>query len=170
MLAFEIGLHGPLVELDRLLNELLVILLGLIDEIGRDLLVMELGAQGLVVPHHRLHAYEVDDAPEPVLHADRELNDNRIGAEAVADHLYRQEEVGADLVHLVDEDHARHAVFVGLAPHGLGLRLDTLVGVKQRYRAVEHAQGPLDLDGEVHVAGGVDDVDALVVPIGRGRG
>ena len=140
VLAFEIGLHGPLVELDRLLNELLVILLGLIDEIGRDLLVMELGAQGLVVPHHRLHAYEVDDAPELVLRADRELNYDRIGAEAVADHLYRQEEVGADLVHLVDEDHARHAVFVGLAPYGLGLRLDTLVRVKQRYRAVEHAQ------------------------------
>ena len=89
MLAFEIGLHGPFVELDRLFNELLVILLGLIDEIGRDLLVMELGAQRLVVPHHRLHAYEVDDAPEPVLHADRELNDDRIGAEAVAYHLHR---------------------------------------------------------------------------------
>ena len=84
MLAFEIGLHGPLVELDRLLNQLLVILLGLIDEIGRDLLVVELGAEGLVVPHHRLHAYEVDDAPELVLHADRKLDHDRIGAEAVA--------------------------------------------------------------------------------------
>ena len=74
------------------------------------------------------------------LDAERELEHDRLGAEAVLDHLHREEEVGADLVHLVDEDHARHAVFVGLAPHRLGLRLDALVGVEQRHRAVEHAQ------------------------------
>src|SRR3972149_361388 len=37
-------------------------------------------------------------------------------------------------------------------------------------RAVEHAQRPLDLDGEVDVAGRVDDVDAMVGPEGRRRG
>ena len=138
MLAFEIGLHGPLVELDRLLHELLVIFLGLIEQIGGDLLVMELGAQGLVVPDHRLHADEVDDALEFVLRAERQLNYDWIGPEPVAHHLHRDEEVGADLVHLVDEDHARHAVFVRLPPHRLGLRLHALVRVKQRHRAVEH--------------------------------
>src|SRR6478672_4131438 len=138
MLAFEIGLRGPLVELDRLLNELLVIFLGLIDEIGGDLLVMELGAQGLVVPHHRLHADEVDDALEFVLRAERQLNYDWVGPKPVAHHLYRDEEVGADLVHLVDENHARHAVFVRLPPHRLGLRLNALVCIKQRHRAVEH--------------------------------
>src|SRR5665811_1983462 len=35
---------------------------------------------------------------------------------------------------------------------------------------VEHTQGPLDLDGEIHMAGRVDDVDALVFPIGGGGG
>jgi hypothetical protein len=35
-------------------------------------------------------------------------------------------EVGADLVHLVDEAHARDLVAVRLAPHGLGLRLDAV--------------------------------------------
>src|SRR5881398_3633727 len=35
---------------------------------------------------------------------------------------------------------------------------------------VEHAQGPLDLDGEVDVARGVDDVDAVVAPEGGGGG
>ena len=75
------------------------------------------------------------------LDAERQLEHQRLGAEAVLDHLHGEEEIGADLVHLVDEDHARHAVFVGLAPYRLGLRLDALVGVEQRYRAVEHAQG-----------------------------
>jgi hypothetical protein len=37
-------------------------------------------------------------------------------------------------------------------------------------RAVEHAQRALDLDGEVDVAGRVDDVEALAVPERGGRG
>ncbi len=104
------------------------------------------------------------------LDAERELKHDRIGSEALPHHLHRNEEIGADLIHLVDEDHARHAVFVGLTPHRLGLRLNALVGVEQRNRAVEHAQGALDFDGEIDVARRIDDVDALVVPIGRRRG
>ena len=44
--------------------------------------------------------------------------------------------------------------------------------VEHAHGAVEHAQRTLDLDGEVDVAGGVDDVQALAVPErgGRGRG
>ena len=49
-------------------------------------------------------------------------------------------EVGAGLVHLVDEDDARNAVLVALAPDGFGLRLDALVAVEHAHRAVEHAQ------------------------------
>ena len=71
------------------------------------------------------------------------------------------EEVGADAVHLVDEAHARDVVLVGLAPHRLGLRLDAGDRVEHRDRAVEDAQRPLDLDGEVDVAGRVDDVDPV---------
>ena len=53
---------------------------------------------------------------------------------------------------------------VGLAPHRLGLRLDALIGIEHGHRAVKHAQRTLDLDGEVDMAGRVDDVDALAVP------
>ena len=79
-------------------------------------------------------------------------------------------EVGADLVHLVDEHDARNVVAVGLAPDGFGLGLDALVAVEHGDGAVEHAQRALDLDGEVHVPGGVDDVEAVVVPEGGRRG
>jgi hypothetical protein len=94
------------------------------------------------------------------------LHGHRDRAGAVLDHLHAVEEVGADLVHLVDEDDARNLVAVGLAPDGFGLRLDTGVGVEQRDRAVEHGQRTLDLDGEVDVAGRVDDVEA---ELGVGR-
>ena len=102
------------------------------------------------------------------LGADRELDDRGHGVEAVLDHRHGAVEVGADAVHLVDEADARHAVVVGLAPHRLGLRLDAGDRVEHRDGAVEHAQRPLDLDGEVDVAGRVDDVDAVVVPLAGG--
>ena len=85
------------------------------------------------------------------------------------DHLDGAEEVGAGAVHLVDEAHPRHVVLVGLAPHGLGLRLDAGDRVEHGDGAVEDAQRALDLDREVDVAGRVDDVDAVVVPERRGR-
>ena len=102
--------------------------------------------------------------------ADRQLDRHRVGAEAVDHRLDAALEVGADAVHLVDERDARHAVLVGLAPDGLGLRLDAGDGVEDGDGAVEHAQRALDLDGEVDVAGRVDDVDAVVAPDGGGRG
>ena len=70
-------------------------------------------------------------------------------------------EVSAQLVHLVDEADTRDVVLVGLTPHGLGLRLDALLAVEDGHGAVEHAQGALNLDREVHVSGGVDDVDLV---------
>ena len=101
--------------------------------------------------------------------ADRELHDDGNRVEPLAHHLHAALEVGADAVHLVDEADARHVVLVGLAPHRLGLRLDTGDRVEHRDRAVEDAQRPLDLDREVDVAGRVDDVDLAVAPL-RGGG
>src|SRR5690606_42040666 len=46
----------------------------------------------------------------------------------------------------------------------LRLRLHALLAVEDGDGAVEHAQGALDLDREVDVAGRVDDVDLVVLP------
>ena len=86
------------------------------------------------------------------------------------DLLERPLEVRADAVHLVDEADARHAVLVGLAPHGLGLRLDAGDRVEHGDRAVEDAQRALDFGREVDVAGRVDDVDAVLAPEAGRRG
>src|SRR5664279_4102399 len=79
-------------------------------------------------------------------------------------------EVGTGTVHLVDEADPGDFVLVGLPPHRLGLGLHAGHGVEDRHRAIEHPQGPLHLDREVDVSGGVDDVDQRVVPdAGGGR-
>ena len=80
------------------------------------------------------------------------------------------EEVGAHAVVLVDEGDAGHAVALSLAPHGLGLRLHAGNGVEHGHGAVEHAQGTLHLGREVHVAGGVDDLEAVLLAAGSAAG
>ena len=126
----------------------------------------------IVLVDDRLHRDQVDDALEVSLRADRQLDRHRVCSQAVDHRLHALLEVGADAVHLVDVGDPRDVVLVGLAPDGLGLGLDAGDRVEQRDRAVEHAQRALHLDGEVDVAGGVDDVDPVALPLrgGGGRG
>ena len=145
---------------------------GGVGHVGRDLLdLVVLADRGLAAPHEGAHADQVDDADEVGLGADGQLQHERHGAEALTDGLDAVVEGRAGAVELVDEAHARHAVLVGLTPDGLGLRLDAGDTVEHGDGAVEDAQVALDLDGEVDVTGGVDDVDLGVLPpAGRGRG
>ena len=141
-------------------------------KLGRDLDgVVGLAQLRLAAPHLRVHLDQVDDALEVAFGAHGKLDWDGVRAQALLHGLHGEVEVGADLVHLVDEADPRDVVFVGLPPHLLGLRLDTLLAVEDGHGAVEHAQAALHLDGEVDVAGGVDDVDLVVFPeAGGGRG
>ena len=139
-------------------------LVRLLGELVGDLALLDLGAE-LVGPVQRLVLDQVDDPGELALVADRELDRQRVGAEALAHRLDGADEVGARSIHLVHVRDPRNAVLVGLAPHGLRLRLDAGDRVEDRDRAVEDAQRALDLDGEVDVARGVDDVDPVVPPL-----
>src|SRR5690606_28195294 len=93
----------------------------------------------------------------------------RLRAEALDDRVDGEVEVRAELVHLVDEADPRDVVFVRLTPHRLGLGLNALLAIEDGNRAVEHAKRALDLDREVNVAWGVDDVDLVLVPEARHR-
>ena len=123
----------------------LAVLGGLLDEVGGDLLDGVLGAHldvtlGVAAPGQRAHLDQVDDALEVVLRADRQLDDQRLGAEALDDRVDGEVEVGAELVHLVDEADAGDVVLVGLTPYGLGLGLNALLAVEHGDGAVEDAQ------------------------------
>src|SRR3954470_10331010 len=172
---------GDLGLLEDELDELVVVVGDLVEEVlarrlraivvlGRDVDDVELLAE-LVAVDDRLHPDEVDDADEVGLRPDRQLHRHGMRGEAVDHRLHGLVEVRADAVHLVDEGDARDVVLVGLAPDRLGLRLDAGDRVEQRDGAVEHAQRALHLDGEVDVAGRIDDVDPVVVPLaGRSGG
>ncbi len=131
---------------------------------------MVVRAQALALPDHRLHADQIDDPLERGFRADRQLDRNRLHAQTIANALDALFEISADLVHLVHEHDARNFITVGLTPDRFGLRLHALIAVEHGDAAVEDAQGAFHLDGEIHVAGGVDDVQALAVPNGGGGG
>ena len=175
-LAFEELLHHIVVELDDGFDQLGAIFGGLVDEVGGDIDVFEFRAKGLVLPDDPTVSDQVDDALEIALRADRQVKHQRVRAETVNDALNAIVKVRAGAIQLIYEAHPRNAILVRLAPHGFGLGFDARDAVEHRDRAVEDAQGPLDFDGEVHVAGGVDDVDAVLGALAivglpeRGRG
>ncbi len=72
-------------------------------------------------------------------------------------------EVGTHGVHLVDVHHTGNLVLVSLTPNGLRLRLNTTLSGQNGHRTVQNAQRALDLNSEVNVARGVDDVDTMTV-------
>ena len=82
-------------------------------------------------------------------------------------------EVGADLVHLVDEDHARNVVLVGLAPDGLGLRLDALALASSSAMAPSSTRSERSTSMVKSTWPGVSMMlkrIAVALPEGRGRG
>ncbi len=161
--------HQVLVEVGAGVQQLGAVLLRQLHHVLGDGLHAHVLAQ-VVVVDVGVHLDQVDDALEGILSADGQLDGHGVALQAVVDHVQNVEEIGAHDVHLVDVDHAGHAVVVGLTPHSLRLGLHAALGAHDGHRAVQHAQGTLHLDGEVHVARGIDDVDTGLGELVLGAG
>ena len=120
-----------------------------------------------LLENHRVHVDKVDHALEGVLHAYRQMQRHRVSSEIFVHLAHHLVEVGAGTVHLVDEGDTWHTVFVGLVPHRLALWLHASNGAKHRHHAVDDTQRAFHFHGEIDVAGSVDKVDLIVVPMRR---
>ena len=85
------------------------------------------------------------------------------------DHFQHIVKVCTHDIHLIDVNHAGDLIMVRLAPNSLGLGLHTALGAQHSHATVQNAQGALHLNGEVHVARSVDDVDAAGLPVAGSR-
>ena len=72
-------------------------------------------------------------------------------------------------VHLIDVDHTGDMILVGLMPNSLRLGLNATLRTHNGYRTVQNTQAAFYLNGKVHVARGVDDIDSVSVLFGFGR-
>ena len=114
--------------------------------------------------------YEVDDAFEIVLDADRQGHDQRRGREDVLDLLDDHKKVRADAVELVNKYDARNFGVIRITPVGLRLRLDAARATKYADATIEHLERTIHLDREVDVPRGINDVQSMIVPVAAGRG
>ena len=76
--------------------------------------------------------------------------------------------IGAAAVAFVDECDAGDLVALHLLVHRDGLGLDAADRAEHEDGAVEHPERTFHLDGEIHMAGRVDDVDLMVLPFAEG--
>ncbi len=160
---FEVLVHQLFVGFGRSLDHAGTPLFGQILELRRNFFLAVGHALVVIVPVDGLHLDQVDLTDEVLFSADGELDRNRGMTQALLDLLDDAQEVRALAVHLVDVDDARYAVLVGLTPYGFRLRLYAGGATEHHDSAIQYTQGTLHLDGEVYVAGGVDDVYAIVV-------
>ncbi len=152
-----------------MLDQLLTLFVHLLRQLGRHRILLRRLVRVLAETHGHV-ADNVHCAGELVLLPNRYLDDRRRGLQTIANHADRAPEVGAGAIHLVDEADAGHAVLVGLVPDGLRLGLHAGHAIKYHYATVQHAQAALHFHGEIHVARGIDDVDAMVAPETGGSG
>ncbi len=71
-------------------------------------------------------------------------------------------------VDLVDDDHRNETLSKRLLRNKTGLRHWSLNGIDEQQHAVDHREHALDLAAEVGMTGGIDDIDAITVPVERG--
>ena len=146
------------------------VLLGQFLVLGGNLPFGVADALGGLVIDDGLHFDQVDEAPKLGFLPQGELQEHRVGLEALHHHLEAAVQIRARAVHFVDKGQPGDAVALGLAPYGLGLGLHPAHRIKDRHHPVQDPKGALHLDGEVHVSRGVDDIDAVVAPVAGGRG
>ena len=136
--------------------------------LGRDFFCVERYAFILLVVVERLHREKIDDSLEIGLFSDRQRDGDCVCVQSFAHHFDSVEEVRTVDVHFVDESDSRHFIRVCLTPHVFGLRFDAALGAEHRDRSVENSQTAFDLNREVDVSGGVDDVYLMSFPHGSG--
>ena len=101
LLALEVALHERLVEVRGGLEHLIPRGGDFVSHVRRDVQLLELRTEGLVVPDEGLVLYEIDDSLEGVLGADGQLDPDRASTQAIHDHLDAALEVRPDPVHLL---------------------------------------------------------------------
>ena len=87
------------------------------------------------------------------------------GAEALLQGGEHGGKIRAGAIHLVDEGQLGYAELLRLPPHCFRLRLHPPHGAEHTHGAVQHAQAAFHLNGEVHMARCVDDVDGVPLPL-----
>ena len=113
---------------------------------------------------------EIHDPRQLVLFADRQMERRHRGAERLDELVERALERGPLTVELVDEERPGDTEVLGDVPGDPGLHLEPLDGGDHDDRQIGRSQPGLRVADEVRVAGRVEQVDLVVLPLERRKG
>ena len=122
----------------------------------------------LTIKVNRLHSNQIDHAFKLIFLTDWDLHWDRIAAELFLELLDNSHKICAGAIHLIDERQTRNFVTLHLTVDRHRLTLYATHGTEHKNGAIEHAQAAFHLDGKIHVAGRVDQVDVAVAPFHTG--
>ena len=118
--------------------------------------------QTFFIPQDGFHLNKVDNTFKVFFRAPVNLDRHSICTQALFQLVDNHEEISTGTVHLVDEDHARHFVLIGLAPYSFGLGLNAGRTTQYNNRTIKYAQRTLNFDREVNVSWGIDNVNTML--------
>ncbi len=108
----------------------------------------------------------VEQLGHPIARLGRNVEDGRgVDAQDLFDLGRRPLGVGRRQIDLVEDGHDLEVVLHGLVAVGQGLGLNALGGVDQEDRPLAGGQRAADLVAEVHVTGGIDEMEGVSVPV-----
>ncbi len=85
------------------------------------------------------------------------------------DHGDGVEKIGTDPIHFIDQCNPGYIVFVGLAPYGFRLGLYTCHTAEYPYSTIQNPQCPFNFNGEIHMSGGINNVNPGTLPLAGGH-
>src|SRR3990170_7866004 len=150
----------------QLLDHLFPMLLRKFTQLRRDLIHYIFGPESLIIKINSLHRNEIHRPSERILSPDGYLYRNRVCAQPVHHRLYTFKEIRTDLIHLVDKGDPRYMVFIRLPPDRFRLGFHTLSRIEYGHSPIQNPERPLHLYSKIHVAGGIDNVDPVILPEG----
>ena len=166
-LTLQVFHHALFILLSSGFDHSSAVLVGLLQHILGDLFHTDILAQVIVV-HIGFHLHQVDDAFEELLRADGQLDRDSVAFQPGLHHFNYVVKISAHNVHLVDIGHSGNLIFICLTPYGFRLGLNATLGTENCYRTIEYSKRTLNLYGKVNVTGGVDDINAVAIPVGGG--
>ena len=137
-------------------------------EVGGNVGFVVFAGDGTIPIHVRAPAEQVDDPAEVGSRAHGYLHRQRAFRELLPDVLEYLAEVGVLLVHHRNEEHARDAALLAVAPHPFGPDLHAGGRAHHDDGRVRHPNRRQGLPGEVQVPGRVDQVDLGSLPLAEG--
>ena len=148
------------------LDELLPPRLRVVHDLAGDVRLLHLAVGG----DEGLHGHEIDDAGKAGLRSHGDLERAQASLEALLEGLEGAEEVGALAVETVDHDGPGQPVLVGVLPDLLRLHLHAGHRIHDDDGRARRAQSRPRVGHEVAVSGGVDQVEAVALPVAEGDG